>query len=332
MSWASPEYFWLLLIVPIILGYQGWKFFSNKNASFVFSNTSMLSDLPGNFRAYLAYASPLFYVISFCLIVVALARPQERNATVEQRAEGIDIVLSIDISSSMLAEDLKPNRMLAAKEIAGEFIRARNHDRIGLNVFARESFTICPPTIDHRLALELLETVDIGMVRDGTAIGIGIATSINRLRDSEAESRVIILLTDGMNNAGEIDPITAGELAAAYGIRIYTMGIGTRGTAPYPIDDPVFGRRYQNVPVHIDEEMLKKIADMTGGQYYRATTTEELSEIYRDIDELERTEIEEIIYLDYKDLYAGFLIGGIALLFIGFINERFITSSPLFHS
>jgi len=332
MSWANPEYFWLLLIIPFIVGYQVWKYYSNKNVSFVFSNTSMLSDLPGNFRAYLAYASPLFYLIAFCFIVTALARPQERNATVEQKAEGIDIVLSIDISSSMLAEDLKPNRMLASKEIAADFIRARNHDRIGLAVFARESFTICPPTIDHRLALELLETVDIGMVRDGTAIGVGIATAINRLRDSEAESRVIILLTDGMNNAGEIDPITAGELAATYGIKVYTMGIGSRGTAPYPIDDPVFGRRYQNVSVDIDEEMLQQIADITGGKYYRATTTEEMSEIYRDIDELEKTEIEEIIYLDYKDLYAKFLIGGIALLFFGFINERLITSSPLFHS
>lgn len=330
MSWANPEYFWLLLVIPVFLGYMIWKHFSKKHASFQFSNTDDLKNLPGNYRTKLVWLTPLLYAGAFGLLVTALARPQLQNTTIEERAEGIDIMLSIDISTSMRAEDLKPNRLLAAKEIAADFIRARTRDRVGIAVFARESFTVVPPTVDHTLAIELLETVDMGMVRDGTAIGVGIATAINRLRNSSAESRVIILLTDGMNNAGEIDPITAGELAATYGIRIYTLGVGSRGTAPYPIDDPIFGRRYQNVSVDIDEEMLQEIAGMTGGNYYRATTTTELSDIYQEIDELETTEIEEIIYRDYEDKYPPYIFWGIILLLLGFANERLIVRSPLF--
>ncbi len=330
MSWANPEYFWLLSVLPLYLGYVIWKHFFKKRASITFSSTSILDNLPGNYKAKLVWLTPLLYAGAFSLLVTAMARPQLQNTTVEQSVEGIDIMMSIDISTSMRAEDLKPNRLLAAKEIAGEFIDARNSDRIGIGVFARESFTVVPPTIDHQLAKDMLETVDMGMVRDGTAIGVGIATAINRLRNSDAESRIIILLTDGMNNAGEIDPITAGELAATYGIRIYTLGVGSRGTAPYPIDDPVFGRRYQNVAVEIDEDMLRQIATLTGGNYYRATTTDELSEIYTEIDQLETTEIEEILYRDYEDRYAPWLLSGIILLISGFLNERWITGSSLF--
>lgn len=332
MSWANPEYFWLLAVLPIYIGYIIWKHFSRKRASITFSSTSVFDDLPGNYRAKLVWLTPLFYICSFTLFVTALARPQLQNTTVEQYVEGIDIMMSIDISTSMRAEDLEPNRLIAAKRIVADFIGERNNDRIGIGVFARESFTVVPPTIDHDLAIEMLETIDMGMVRDGTAIGVGLATAINRLRDSNAESRVIILLTDGMNNAGEIDPITAGELAASYGIKVYTMGVGSRGTAPYPVDDPVFGRRYQNVSVDIDEEMLQQIAQMTGGRYFRATTTEELSDIYGEIDQLETTEIEEVLYRDYEDLYTPWLLSGIILLLMGFLNERWITGSPLFET
>lgn len=329
MSWANPEYFWLLAILPFYIGYFVWKHFTGKRASIAFSSTSVLDNLPGNYRAKLVWLTPLFYMGAFALFVTALARPQLQNTTVEQYVEGIDIMMSIDISTSMRAEDLEPNRLIAAKQIVADFIQNRDNDRIGIGVFARESFTVVPPTIDHDLAIEMLETIDMGMVRDGTAIGVGLATALNRLRDSEAESRVVILLTDGMNNAGEIDPLTAGELAASYGIKVYTMGVGSRGTAPYPVDDPVFGRRYQNVSVDIDEEMLQEIAQMTGGRYFRATTTEELSEIYGEIDELETTEIEEIIYRDYEDLYAPWLFSGIICLLFGFVNERWITGSSL---
>jgi Ca-activated chloride channel homolog len=332
MTWANPEYFWLLALLPIFLAYRGWIYFSRKNASLTFSSIMPLKNLPGNYRSLLVWATPLFYVATFLFMVMALARPQTQNTSVERSSEGIDIMISIDISSSMLAEDIKPNRLIAAKDVAAEFIAQRETDRIGINVFARESFTVVPPTLDHNLVQSMLETVDLGMVRDGTAIGMGIASSINRLRDSNAESRVIILLTDGMNNAGEIDPITAGEMAAALGIRVYTMGIGTRGTAPYPVDDPIFGRRYQNVQVNIDEDMLIQIAEQTGGEYWRATDLDELFEIYREIDRLEQTEIEEIIYVDYKEEYPKYLFTGLTFLLLAFVNERFLTRSPLFHS
>ena len=243
-----------------------------------------------------------------------MARPQEQLTTVERNAEGIDIVMALDISSSMKAEDLKPNRFEAARMVAKDFIDQRLSDRIGLVSFAMQSFTVCPPTLDYRLLKELIEEVEMGVIQDGTAIGMGIATSVNRLKDSEAKSKVIILLTDGQNNAGEIDPVTAADLALAYDIKIYTIGAGTRGTAPYPVDDPIFGRRYRNIQVDIDEDMLKKVAQLTGGKYYRATDTQELVSIYAEIDELERTKVEEIIYTDYTDLYPMYL--GFSLLFL----------------
>lgn len=330
MSWANPEYLWLFLLIPLLIGYQGWKIYFKKNPSLTFSSIAPLRDLPGNFRAWLVYLTPLLYLAAYSLIVLALARPQLQNTTIERKAEGIDIVLSIDISTSMRAEDIEPNRLEGAKAVASDFISNRISDRIGINVFARQSFTVVPPTIDYSLVNDLLATVDMGMVQDGTAIGMGIATAINRLKDSQAESKVIILLTDGMNNAGEVDPVTAAELASTFDIKIYTLGIGSRGTAPYPVDDPIFGRRYQNVQVNIDEDMLRQIADITGGNYYRATDLEELVDVYHEIDQLEQTEIEEIIYTDYEDKYAAYLLSGLMALLLGFINERFLTRSSLF--
>lgn len=332
MTWANPEFFWFFSLIPLFAAFKLWTILSHKHASFTFSSSVNLTKLPGNYRPYLIWFTPILYCLATGFIIVALARPQIENVTVEQEAEGIDIMMSIDISSSMLAEDIKPNRLIAAKNVAADFISQRTTDRIGINVFARESFTVVPPTIDHDLVQRMLDTVDIGMTRDGTAIGMGIASSINRLRDSEAESKIIILLTDGMNNAGEIDPITAGELAATMGIRIYAMGIGSRGTAPYPIDDPVFGRRYQNVEVNIDEDMLIQIANQTGGQYWRATDLDELIEIYREIDKLEQTVIEEIIYLDREEKYSRYLIIGLIFLLSAFLNERFFTRSSLLFS
>ncbi|MEX0649180.1 MAG: VWA domain-containing protein [Balneolaceae bacterium] len=331
MSWANPEYLWLFLLIPILLGLQVWRLYFKKNPSLTFSSVSPLKGLPGNYRAWLVYLTPLLYLAACSFIILALARPQLQNTTVERNAEGIDIVLSIDISTSMRAEDIEPNRLEGAKAVAADFISKRISDRIGINVFARQSFTVVPPTMDYPLVNELLATIDMGMVQDGTAIGMGIATAVNRLKDSQAESKVILLLTDGMNNAGEIDPVTAAELASTFDIRIYTLGIGSRGTAPYPVDDPIFGRRYQNVQVNIDEDMLRQIADLTGGKYYRATDLGELIEIYDEIDQLEQTEIEEIIYTDYEDQYAFYLISGLMALLLGFANERFFTRSSLFH-
>ncbi len=324
MSWANPHLLWLLLLLIPIVGYHVWKHRSKKNPSLLFSNTSDLKNLSGNWRSYGIWAAPILQVFAFTLIVIALARPQYKNTTVERNAEGIDIVLTLDISTSMKAEDLKPNRLEAAKGVAEDFIDKRISDRIGLVLFARQSFTMVPPTLDYDLLKRLLEDVKMGVVEDGTAIGMGIATAVNRLKESKAESKVIILLTDGQNNAGEIDPVTAADLAVSYDIKIYTIGAGTRGTAPYPVKDPIFGDRYQNVEVNIDEEMLTQIANMTNGSYFRATNTEKLQDIYNQIDELEKTEIEEVIYTDVQDLYPRFLIPGILLLVLSIISEQFI--------
>lgn len=322
MSWANPEYFWLLALLPLLAGFHYWRQRQKKQPALIYSAVADLEELPGNRRAWGVWVAPLLFQVTFALIVIALARPRVQEATVERTVEGIDIVLAIDVSTSMLAEDFEPNRLQAAQILAGEFIGNRPGDRIGLTVFARQSFTVCPPTVDHRLLRDLLAGVTTGMIQDGTAIGLGLATAINRLRESDAESKVIILLTDGLNNAGEIDPVTAGELASANGIRVYTMGIGSRGMAPYPIHDPVFGTRYQNVSVDIDEEMLTNIAEMTGGRYFRATRTEELQEIYAEIDRLEPSEISEIIYTDYEDLYPRFLLPGLLLGFLALISDR----------
>ncbi|PAU92909.1 aerotolerance regulator BatA [Aliifodinibius salipaludis] len=324
MSWANPHLLWLLLLLIPIISYQIWKQRNKKNPSLLFSNTSGLKNLSGNWRSYGIWVAPLLQILAFVLIVIALARPQYKNTTVERNAEGIDIVLTLDISTSMKAEDLKPNRLEAAKGVAEDFINKRISDRIGLVLFARKSFTMVPPTLDYDLLKRLLEDVQMGVVEDGTAIGMGIATAVNRLKESNAESKVIILLTDGQNNAGEIDPVTAADLAVSYDIKVYTIGAGTRGTAPYPVQDPIFGDRYQNVEVNIDEEMLAQIANMTNGSYFRATDTEKLEDIYNQIDELEKTEIEEVIYTDVEDLYPRFLIPGIFLLVLSIISEQFI--------
>lgn len=324
MSWANPQWLWLLLLLIPIIGYQVWKFWTNQNPSLTFSDTSGLKNLPGNWRSYGVWLSPFLQCMAFALVVIAIARPQYKNTTVERNAEGIDIVLTLDISTSMKAEDLKPNRLEAAKNVADNFISKRISDRIGLVLFARKSFTMVPPTLDYDLLKRLLTDVEMGVVEDGTAIGMGIATAVNRLKESEAKSKVIILLTDGQNNSGEIDPVTAADLAVSYGIKIYTIGAGTRGTAPYPVKDPIFGDRYQNIKVDIDEEMLTQIANMTGGAYFRATDTERLKEIYAQIDELERTKIEEVIYTDYQDLYPRFLLPGIFLLVLSIVSDRFL--------
>lgn len=322
MEWANPQWLWLLLVLIPLIGIEVWRRFSGKNPSLTFSDVSGLKDISGNWRAYGSWVSPLLQWMAFALIVLAIARPQYQNTTVERSAEGIDIVFTLDISTSMKAEDLKPNRLEAAKEVAEDFIDKRISDRIGLVIFARQSFTVVPPTLDYRLLKQLLADVEMGVVEDGTAIGMGLATAINRLKDSNAESKVIILLTDGQNNSGEIDPVTAADLAVSHDIRVYTIGAGTRGTAPYPVRDPIFGDRYQNIEVDIDEEMLTQIADMTDGEYFRATDTEQLAQIYDQIDELEKTEIEEVIYTDYQDLYPRFLFPGILLLVLSFVSEK----------
>lgn len=322
MTWANPLWLWLLALLPVIIGVQVWRIYHKKTPSLTFSDTSKLKNLPGNWRSYGRWVSPVLLWITYALIVVALARPQLQNTTVERNAEGIDIVMVMDLSTSMRAEDLEPNRFDAARNVAADFIDRRVSDRIGVVAFARQSFTVVPPTLDYDLVKQLIDELEMGIIEDGTAIGMGISTAVNRLKESPAESKVIILLTDGQNNAGEIDPVTAADLAVNYDITVYTIGAGTRGTAPYPIEDPVFGTRYQNVEVNIDEEMLTEIANLTGGSYFRATDTEELEEIYSEIDELETTEIEEVVYTDYEDLYPRFLLPALLLLLLSLLSEK----------
>jgi Ca-activated chloride channel homolog len=324
MTWVNPEWFWALTLLPVLALLQYWHYRKRRLAQVVYSDVSDLKKLPGNWRSIGNWLTYVTQLLSIVLIIVALARPQMRNTVIERFAEGIDIMLVIDISSSMLAEDLKPNRLIAVKNVAEEFVNRRQNDRIGLSVFAREAITLVPPTLDYRLVRQQLRTLDLGIVKDGTAIGVGVATAVNRLRNSEAESKVIVLLTDGENNAGEIDPITSAQLARTYNIRMYTIGASTEGTAPYPVEDPVFGRRYYNIRVDIDEPMLTEMAEMTGGIYFRALDTDGLRRVYTEIDELERTDIEEIIYIDRKELYYQFLFPGILFLTLSIFFDRFL--------
>ena len=329
MIWVNPGYLFLLILIPLIAGIQYYIHRSRRNASLTFSDVGDLAKLPGNWRSKGIWVARSSYLISLVLVIFALARPQSINETVERNVEGIDIVIVFDISSSMLAEDLRPNRLIAAKNLTSEFLENRRSDRIGLVIFARDSFTLVPPTTDYRLVRNQLMSLDIGMTRDGTAIGMGVATAVNRLRSSTAASKVIILLTDGENNAGEIDPLTSSDLAAANNITLYTIGISTEGTAPYPINDPVFGRRYHPIQVDIDEPMLTEMASRTGGKYFRARDNTSLENIYAEIDQLETSEIEETIYLDRKDHYRLFLLPGFIILLLGMIAERFVFRSEL---
>ncbi len=329
MTWANPEFMFLLILIPFIVGVQYYYHRKKRLGALIYSDTYDLGNLPGNWKAKAVWASYSSQVLALVFVILSLARPQVLNETVERKTEGIDIVICLDLSSSMLAEDLRPNRFIAAKNLTTEFINNRRHDRIGLVIFRKHSFTILPPTSDYQLLLNRLHSLEMEITEDGTAIGMGIATSVNRLRNSQATSRVIIMLTDGENNAGEIDPLTAADLAAANGIRVYTIGVSTEGTAPYPIDDPVFGRRYFPIKVDIDEPMLTQIAEKTGGKYFRARDTQSLSNIYREIDQLETSEVDEIIYLDERDLYPLYLLIGVLLLILGVISDRFLFRSTL---
>ena len=261
-------------------------------------------------------------------LIIALARPQSFTSGENVSTEGIDIAMVLDISGSMLAEDLKPNRLDAAKIVIDDFVQARTSDRIGLVVFAREAFTQCPLTIDYNVLRNLLRDIRSGMIEDGTAIGNAIANGVNRLKDSDAKSRIIILLTDGVNNSGEVDPISAAEIANTFGIRIYTIGVGTQGQAPYPVKTP-FGTRYQMVPVEIDENVLKEISGITDGQYFRATNNRALKEIYEKIDQLEKTMIEITSYSNAKELFYSWLGGGLLFLLMELaISRTFLRKLP----
>lgn len=277
IKFANPYFFLLFLLIPAMIAFY-ILYFSKKRTQIQFSGFENFNGMRPTFRQRFHYLPFAFKLLAFCAAIIALARPQSSMSGQDIRTEGIDIMMALDISSSMLAEDLKPNRIEAAKNVAEEFIDSRPNDRIGLVVFGGESFTQCPLTTDHSVLKNLFAGIQSGMLADGTAIGEGLGTAVNRIRNSKAKSKVIILLTDGVNNVGAIAPETAGEIANS-GIRVYTIGVGTRGMAPYPFKTP-FGIQYQNVEVQIDEPVLKKIADETDGKYFRATNTSKLKEIY----------------------------------------------------
>jgi Ca-activated chloride channel homolog len=319
MEFANKEYFILLiLLVPYVL----WYFLGRKNRepSMRISDTSAYIDAPKSWRIRLLHAPMLLRCVTFVLVVIILARPQTHNAWDNKSVEGIDIMLAMDISASMLAEDLKPNRMEAAKNVAAEFISGRPNDNIGLTIFAGEAFTQCPMTTDHASLQNLLHGVRMdmvlkGLIQDGTTVGMGLSNAVLRLKDSKAKSKVVILLTDGANNCGDISPMTAAQIAKSLGIRVYTVGVGTNDVAPYPV--PVAGGvQYINRPAEVDTKTLKAISSMTGGNYYRATNNKELKKIYSDIDKLEKTKLTVKKFSKRYEAYIPFAWGALFAMLI----------------
>jgi Ca-activated chloride channel family protein len=290
ITYAEPLYLWLLLIIPAMIAFYVLRQ-QKTSASLSMPGLNQFENAGTTFRHYLRHILFALRTIAVAVLIIVLARPQKTDKFQNVTTEGIDIMLALDISGSMLARDFKPDRLEASKNVATEFISGRPYDRLGLVVFSGESFTQCPLTTDHAVLINLLREIQSGMIEDGTAIGNGLATAINRIKDSEAKSKVIILLTDGVNNRGEIAPSTAADIAKTYGIRVYTIGVGTRGTAPYPVQTP-FGVQYQNMPVEIDEAILKDIASKTGGNYFRATDNDKLVQVYSEIDKLEKSKID----------------------------------------
>lgn len=311
---ASPWALWGLLLIPL-LAYWYIRRQRAMTSDIRFSTLDAFGGTAPTLRERLRHLPAILRLLTLAVLIVALARPQLTSQGENIYTEGIDIALLLDISGSMLAEDFHPNRIQAAKDVAQSFIEGRANDRIGLVIFAGQSFTQCPMTLDYRVLRNLLKQVRPGMVEDGTAIGMAIAQGVNRLKDSKAKSKVMILLTDGVNNRGEVDPLTAANIAQTFGIRIYTVGVGTVGEAPYPVQTP-FGVRYQNVPVDVDEKTLRAIADITGGNFYRATNNRTLKEIYAEIDKLEKTRIEVKSYRSYADMFGTWAWAGLIALLL----------------
>ena len=319
MEFANKEYlFLLLLLIPYLL----WYFMYRKKSepTIRMSDTFAFRYAPVSWKVRLMPLQLLLRMLAFVMIVLVLARPQTQNSWKNRTIEGIDIMLAMDVSTSMLAEDLKPNRLDAAKQVAAEFISGRPDDNIGLTIFAGESFTQCPMTIDHSSLLNLLQNVrtDIaqrGLIEDGTAIGMGLANAVSRLKDSKAKSKVVILLTDGSNNRGDISPLTAAEIAKSLGIRVYTIGVGTNKVAPYPMV-VAGGVQYVNIPVEIDSETLHSIALATDGDFYRATNNRELKNIYKEIDQLEKSKLSVTQFSKRYEAFQPFAIVAIIALLL----------------
>lgn len=302
----DPHLFWLLLLIPLLIFWY-IRYLNKKLPDQKITTLSPFASTGRSSKEVLRHLLFVLRILAIIIIIIALARPQKSLDKQKITSEGIDIVLAIDVSSSMLAQDFKPDRIEAAKNVAVDFIKGRPSDRIGLVTFAAESFTQCPITTDHSILVNIIKGIKSGILEDGTAIGLGLATSIDRLKDSPCKSKVVILLTDGMNNSGFINPLTAAEIAKKFNIRVYTIGVGTMGTAPYPLQTP-FGIQYQQMEVQIDEPLLTQIADMTEVKYYRATNNAKLKSIYQEIDKLEKAKIEVSSYHRFNDKFRYFVI------------------------
>jgi Ca-activated chloride channel homolog len=301
ITFADPFYLWLLLLVPAMIAFYIFRQ-QKATSSLRMPGLDQFSSSAITFRHYLRHILFGLRTIAIALLIVVLARPQSSDRFQNTSTEGIDIVLALDISGSMLARDFKPDRLEASKNVATEFISGRPFDRMGLVVFSGESFTQCPITTDHAVLINLMREIQSGMIEDGTAIGMGLATAVNRIKDSQAKSKVIILLNDGVNNRGEIAPATAAGIAKTFGIRVYTIGVGTQGMAPYPVQTP-FGMQYQDMPVEIDEGILQEISSTTGGKYFRATDNNKLVQVYNEIDKLEKSKIDVTQYIRKEEKY-----------------------------
>ena len=323
MTFASPYYLWLFALVPLLVGYYIWRQ-RQGGASIRISTVDGVLEAPKTLRYWLRHVPFALRIGALALLIVALARPQGIEENARTNTEGIDIVLAIDVSGSMLARDFKPDRITAAKEVASDFIADRTGDRLGLVVFAGEAFTQSPLTPDQGTLQTLLGRVRSGLIEDGTAIGNGLATAINRLRESDAKSKVVILLTDGVNNRGEIAPLTAAEIARAQGIRVYTIGVGTQGMAPYPAVDMFGNRTFVQQKVEIDEKTLREMAEQTGGRYFRATDKAKLRAIYDEINQLEKSKIEVFSHITRHEYYLAWVLAALGLLGLEFLLRHLV--------
>lgn len=323
MEFANPHILWLLTVLVPMTAHYVWRTMQG-GASIRISSVDGVRRAPKTVRYHLRHAPFVLRCVAVVLLIIAVARPQSAEHNSKTNAEGIDIVLAIDVSTSMLAQDFKPDRITAAKEVAASFVADRATDRIGLVVFAGESLTQSPLTTDQGTLQTMLARIRSGVIEDGTAIGNGLATSINRLRESEAKSKVIILLTDGVNNRGQISPLTAAEIAKEYGIRVYTIGVGTRGQAPYPATDMFGNQTVVMADVEIDEQILESIAEQTGGQYFRAVDKQMLKAVYDQINTLEKSKVEVAHYTILHEEYLPYLLAALAVLVLEFVMKYLV--------
>jgi Ca-activated chloride channel homolog len=319
LHFANPKLLLLLLVIPLLIWRYLWRMRQGQG-SLRFASTLALEGVRTSWTVLVRHLLFGISMLALALTITALARPQKGTQAEEVLTEGVDIVIALDASGSMAAEDFEPrNRFFVAKLVVGKFVEALRHDRAGLVVFAAKAFTRCPLTVDYGALQHVLDATELGAIEDGTAIGNALATCLNRLRDSKVKSKVIILVTDGVNNRGEIQPIDAAEIARTLGVKIYAIGVGSNGTARFPINDPVYGKIYADMQVEIDEDSLKQIAGITGGLYYRATDRPSLEKIFEDIGRLEKTEIKVKSYTHYSECFTEFLVPALALVFIGTI-------------